>query len=161
MFQWLDRIRRTFLFTDNRYKTLTRSQREAFADLVALAMVVDKHVARSEREAVARALEAFDWPSDHPSEHFINQSVQRAWQLLGGATPDANILAYCRELRDRLVDDWLIESAYIAVLEVIESDEEIDEMELRLIAYMKEAFGIDEAQARELEARFRAGGQDD
>ena len=64
------------VFNDNRYHTLSRIQIEAYTDLLAMAMVIDHHIAQQERDLITHHLEQFEWPESRPSEHFINQSVR-------------------------------------------------------------------------------------
>ena len=154
----LDRALRHFV-NNNRYSTLTNGQIEAYIDLLALAMVIDRHIAQSERDLITSILDQFDWPSPKPSEHLVNMSVRRAWLLLESDTLDADILAACRRIASRLQDEWVMESAFLSLIQVIEADSKVDDVELNLLELAAEAFGFDTQRVdhlRERAARQRA-----
>lgn len=151
----IERVLKRFV-TDNRYATLSRSQVEAFTDTVALAMVIDRHIAELERDELTRQLSRFEWPEEHPSEHFINRSVHRAWDTLASDTPTADALTYCKDIASRLHDDWLKEAAYVAVVLVVEADDEVVEAETELLEHLQEAFDFEDERVALLRDRAHA-----
>jgi len=148
----LERVLDRFV-TDNRFSTVAQSQLEAFSDLLAIAMIIDRHIAEDERDAISEALEQFDWPGARPSEHFVNRSVHRAWDILAGEEPHAEVLAYCKDIAARLEDDWLRENAFIATIRIINADNKIEPDEADLIDYIQKAFDLDDERVRTLTAR--------
>ncbi len=128
--------------TANRYQTLSQVQVEAYTDLLAVAMVIDHHIAQEERDLITTLLERFEWPSSRPSEHFINQSVRRAWGLLEAKQANAAVLTYCKDIAMRLEDDWLRENAFVALMSIIKADDKLEPSEVNLIEHVSEAFGF-------------------
>lgn len=141
--------------TDNRYQTLTQVQVEAYTDLLAVAMVIDHHIAQQERDLITTLLERFEWPSSRPSEHFINQSVRRAWGLLEAKKKEAAILTYCKDISQRLEDEWLRENAFVALMNIISVDDKIEPTEASLIEHVREAFGFTTEQTNTLIERAK------
>ena len=139
--------------TDNRYTTLTQRQVEAFTDIVSLAMIIDRHVAESERDMITDLLEAFDWPEQRPSEHFINRSVQRAWALLDSDTFSADVLTFCKNAASQLQHDWLMEEAFVAATRVIQADDRVEPTESELLSHLQEAFDYNDDRVEALPAR--------
>ena len=140
---------------DNRYRGLKLAQVEAYTDLLAVAMVIDRHIAQLERERVAKLIEKLKWEGPRPSEHFINQSVRRAWGLLEATHQEAASLSYCRDIGERLKEDWLKESAFTALIEVIYADDKLEPSELDLIQYVSEAFGFEPRRTDDLIERAK------
>ncbi len=141
--------------TDNRYHTLSQTQIEAYADLLALAMVIDHHIAQQERDLLTKILEQFEWPANRPSEHFINQSVRRAWGLLEAAQKNAAILSYCKDISTRLKEDWIRENAFSSVIKIVHADDKLDVEESTLINLLAEAFDLPDDQKELLITRAR------
>lgn len=148
----MQRVLRLFV-TDNRYASISQRQIEAFTDLMALAMIIDRHIAEPERDAIAELLTRFDWPEQRPSEHFINRSVQRAWDMLETETLDADALTFCKRIHEELAHDWLREEAFVSVTHVVHADEELDPAESALLEHLQEAFGYDRERVDALTAR--------
>lgn len=148
----LERVLRRFV-TDDRYQTLDPDQVESYTDLIALAMVIDRHIAQIERDEVARLLERFEWPDQRPSEHFINRSVRRAWDLIDSPTPSADVLQFCKRVAERLQDDWIREAAFVAVVRVVSSDDQVVDHEVELLEHLREAFDFDEERVAILRER--------
>lgn len=139
--------------TDNRYSMLSQRQVEAFTDIVSLAMIIDRHVAESERDLITEMLAAFEWPEQRPSEHFINRSVQRAWSVLDSDTFSADVLTFCKNAAGQLQHDWLLEEAFVAVTRVIQADARIEPTESELIQHLQEAFDYNDDRVEALTAR--------
>ena len=143
------------VFNDNRYHTLSRTQIEAYTDLLAMAMVIDHHIAQQERDLITHHLEQFEWPDSRPSEHFINQSVRRAWGLLEASEKQAAILSYCKDIAARLGDDWLRQNAFVATVEIVQADDELAREESELLDHVCEAFKLNDEDRVELCARAK------
>ena len=147
------------VFNDNRYHTLSRIQIEAYTDLLAMAMVIDHHIAQQERDLITHHLEQFEWPESRPSEHFINQSVRRAWGLLEATEKEAAILSYCKDIAERLDDDWLRQNAFVATVEIVQADYELASEESALLDHICEAFGLSDEDQERLYARAKPSTQ--
>lgn len=145
----LVRIRNEANYTD-----LTQEQLFAFTDLLAMSMAIDRHIATQERDAITQLVARFDWPQGKPSEHIINQSVRRAWDILE-STAEAR-QDYCIELGRTLKTPWLKALAYESCIRIIYADGHIAQPEQELIALLRLALQIDDAQAQTLEAKASA-----
>lgn len=142
------------LNTDARYPELTQEQLYAFTDLLALSMAIDRHIAIQERNVISELIQQFDWPQGKPSEHMINQSVRRAWDILEASEETQQ--DYCLELGRTLKDEWLRVLTYEACLKIIYADGHVAQPEQALIILLQRALNISPTRAQELEDKLHA-----
>ncbi|MEM1346918.1 MAG: TerB family tellurite resistance protein [Myxococcota bacterium] len=130
------------VLTDNRYTTLERSQIEAFADTLALAMTVDRHIAVQEREAITATLKQFELGDATLGEHVVNLSVHRAWDVVGA--DETRAWEFCRELYGRLGIEWLRENAYEASVRIVHADGKLEDAEGLFLEQLAEGLRLDD-----------------
>lgn len=142
------------LHGDARYPELTQDQLYAFTDLLALSMAIDRHIATQERDTITTLVQQFEWPQGKPSEHTINQSVRRAWDILEASEETQQ--DYCLELGRVLKDDWLRQLTYEACLKIVHADGHLAQPEQALMVLLQRALNITPERAQELEAKLNA-----
>jgi len=122
---------------------LTQNQREAIIDAMTFAMLIDRHIASEEQEALAQQLEIVGWRSPIPVEQAVNASIMRARRAL----EHDEVRPYCQHISSRLETQNLRRDAYQTVVKIVEADGRIDPEEQALLHEMARAFGIDPAES--------------
>ena len=135
---WIERFLSHFQ-EDDRYDDLQPEHMQAFTDVMALAMTVDRHIAIEERETITEILRQLPMGT-FGSEHAVNQGVRTAWDMLEADEPTR--LVYYKALSQKLQFKWLRYKAYEAAYRIIQSDEQIVPLESRLLENLARAFDI-------------------
>ena len=141
----------SWLTTQDRYARLDEGQVEAYVDALAWVMASDRHIAAIERDEISRMIARFSLPSGVPGEHFVNTSLHRAWDVLGG--DETRGWEYGREIGRRLEEGWLREDAFVACVRLVHADAKVEPGEVLALDQIAEGFGLGAELRADLEGR--------
>ena len=141
----------SWLVTQDRYARLDSGQIEAYVDALAWVMASDRHIAAIERDEISRMIARFSLPSGVPGEHFVNTSLHRAWDVLGG--DETRGWEYGREVGRRLEEGWLREDAFVACVRLVHADAKVEPGEVLALDQLAEGFGLEAELRADLEER--------
>ncbi len=141
----------SWLTTQDRYARLEKGQIEAYVDALAWVMASDRHIAAVERDEISRMIAKFSLPGGVPGEHFVNTSVHRAWDVLGG--DETRGWEFGRDVGGRLKEGWLREDAYVACVRLVHADAKVEPGEVLALSQLSEGFGFDKELRETLEGR--------
>lgn len=131
----------TNLFSGRSYGSLSPEQEKAFVDALAYAVAIDRDVSQTEEQELTKQLGHLDWKSGVPLDSYVHESIERAKQKTATA---ADAATYCRDINERLGEDWLREEAYYLSARIAASDSDIVSEEQALLSTMVEAFALDD-----------------
>jgi hypothetical protein len=141
----------SWLTTQDRYARLEQGQIEAYVDALAWIMASDRHIAAIERDEISRMIARFSLPTGVPGDHFVNTSLQRAWDVLG--EDETRGWEYGREVGRRLGEGWLREDAYVACVRLVHADARVEPGEILALSQLAEGFRLDPELREDLEER--------
>lgn len=123
------------------FSSLEPDQEMALVDALTYAMAVDHEVAPAEEEELSDALRVLSWSADQSLDAYVHTSVTRAQ----ASVKEQRTAEYCRDISERLGEDWLREETYYLAARVAASDNEIVSEEQVLLSTMVDAFDLDDA----------------
>ncbi len=123
------------------FSTIEPDQEKALVDALTYAMAVDHEVAPDEEEELSSALRVLSWDADEPLESYVHTSVERS----RASVKEQRTAEYCRDISERLGEDWLREETYYLAARIAASDQDIVSEEQVLLSHMVAAFGLDDA----------------
>lgn len=130
------------LFAGRNFSKITADQEKALIDALTYAMAVDHEVSSTEEKELSQALRNVDWEESIPLDSYVHESVVRAQKQ---TAEQADAASYCRNIGERLGEDWLREETYYLAARVAAADREIVGEEQVLLRTMVEAFDLDDA----------------
>lgn len=123
------------------FSTIEPDQEKALVDALTYAMAVDHEVAPDEEEELSSALQVLDWDTDESLESYVHTSVERS----RASVNEQRTAEYCRDISERLGEDWLREETYYLAARITASDQEIVSEEQVFLSNMVAAFDLDDA----------------
>lgn len=119
----------------------------ALLEIMAIAMMADRHVSLQERDAITSLLRRLAPQQPHPSEHLINQSVRTARELLGAQALERE--AALATIASKLSPE-LRQTAYRAALIIVRADDEVVPQESRTLLELRTALELSAEQAQRI-----------
>lgn len=127
------------LFSGRNYSKISAEQEKAMIDALTYAMTVDHEVSATEEQELTSSLRNVKWEESVPLESYVHESIERARKNVGEASDAAK---YCRDISERLQEDWLREETYYLAAHIAAADRQIVNQEQVLLSTMVDAFGL-------------------